>query len=759
MPKERKPASVDVGVERTQFRSLLLSNPNYFGNLEKSPFKAVKALQGNTSFEELVCVGLNPPQDRLEGVIHVKHDTGYGGDICDDGSREYVRFYVDLHDNGVWHDVGVTSVAVHDIPGPKPLCYAVKLDFQPFRKFCTVENVVKVRAILSWNVPPPANTPNFNPVYGNRVTVQVQIRPRLLWHFGEFLHELELAHVKLPDPIGPVVKQLDPSVPLTPIARRALSLVEKKALYRGKDVPVHRFAFAETQQLLSPRVSPAALFAGGGATPLKALGLELAEIGQLVGQFFPLPVDGNTTFEELRCVGLLPSQDLLEAVLTVKKPSGFSGGLCTAGSTEYVAFWIDFGDGAGLTYAGTSTVRVHDLATIPADGVQYAVFLKTDMSQRIAACLTGPRVVRVRAILSWETPPPPANPNYVPHWGNREEALIQLRPGALVGHVPVIETVGNLGVDDIDPATGLGSGDGVGAVFTVNQSPFGGGIKITGRIGDPPDTFGGGVAKFKYKIEVSPASVDDWHPLTNQVPVKISEMVNGIPQDCDPGGGFDFVCDRTLTATDDGDGLGDGWYDYLEDFKGPQTRSLVQDQLGLWVTDASMEGLWRIRITAKDTGTTPPTVFAGFQEVKVRVDNTAPSAALAITGATFNGNPVPAVDCGKFPVGTIITGTYESHDPGTTSPNQHFGSLSLDVIPDGPAHGAAVSPSGRSFPVVPTTGEAGTWTLDTAGMDPCGYVIRLVACDRTNHNSAGNPLCAGQDVGFCLEAAPLAAKR
>jgi hypothetical protein len=25
--------------------------------------------------------------------------------------------------------------------------------------------------------------------------------------------------------------------------------------------------------------------------------------------------------------------------------------------------------------------------------------------------------------------------------------------------------------------------------------------------------------------------------------------------------------------------------------------------------------------------------------------------------------------------------------------------------------------------VVPTTGEDGTWTLDTAGMDPCGYVI------------------------------------
>jgi hypothetical protein len=760
MAKEQEPSiRVDVGGERSRFRALLLGNPNYFGNLENSPFKPVQKLQGNTSFEELVCVGLNPPQDRLEGVIHVKQNTGYSGDICADGSREYVRFYVDLHDNGVWHDVGVTSVEVHDIPGHKPLCYAVKLDFQPFRKFCFAENVVKVRAILSWNVPPPANTPNFNPVYGNRLTVQVQIRPRFVLPFGEFLHELELVQVTLPDPIGPIAKHLDPEVLLKSAAPRPASLVEKKALYRGKGVPVHRYAFAETQQLLSAKLSLAAVFAGGGATPLAALGLEPKEIAELIGKFFPVPVDGDTSFEELRCVGLLPSQDLLEAVLTVKKPNGFSGGLCTSGSTEYVAFWIDFSDGAGLTYAGTASVGVHDLTTIPAEGVQYAVFLKTDLSQRIAACLTGPRVVRVRAILSWETPPPPANPDFVPHWGNREECLIQLRPGVLVGHVPVIETVGNLGVDDIDPVTGLGTGDGVGAVFSVNQSPFGGGIKITGRIGDPPDTFGGGAAKYKYKIEVSPAGVDDWHPLTNPVPVKISEMVGGIPQDCDPGGGFDFVCDRTLTASDDGDGLGDGWYDYLEDYKGAQTRSLVQDQLGLWNTNAAMEGLWRIRITAKDTGTTPPTVFPGFQEVRVRVDNTAPSASLAITGAIFNGNPVPAVDCGKFPVGTIISGTYEVADPGTTSPNQHFGSLSLDVIPDGPAHGAAVSPSSRSFPVVPTGGEAGNWTLDTAGMDPCGYVIRLWACDRTNYDSTGNHLCTPKDVGFCLEPAPGVGKR
>ena len=185
------------------------------------------------------------------------------------------------------------------------------------------------------------------------------------------------------------------------------------------------------------------------------------------------------------------------------------------------------------------------------------------------------------------------------------------------------------------------------------------------------------------------------------------------------------------------------------------SRHLVLDVLGRWQTTPAMEGLWDIRLIAKDPNT--HTLIPGIQTVTVRIDNTAPTAQVAITSATFKGNPIPAGDCGKFPVGTILTGTYSSHDPGTLSPAadfQHFGSLSLSVIPTGPSHGAATVPSSRSFPVVPTTGEDGTWTLDTAGMDPCGYVIHMLACDRTNYNSTGNALCMPADVGFCLEAAP-----
>jgi len=74
--------------DRTAFRSLILQNPNYFGNLEISPYKPVKLLQTNTNYEQLTCLGLNPPLDRLEAVLQVKQQTGYGGDISSLGTFE-----------------------------------------------------------------------------------------------------------------------------------------------------------------------------------------------------------------------------------------------------------------------------------------------------------------------------------------------------------------------------------------------------------------------------------------------------------------------------------------------------------------------------------------------------------------------------------------------------------------------------------------------------------------------------------------------
>src|SRR5258708_4099290 len=333
------------------------------------PFLPVNPIKVKTCYEELVCVGLQPQLDGLEAVIDIKRPTGYGGDICTAGCYEFVRVFVDLHNNGVFHDVGLASVNVHDIPGKKPLCYAVYLDFAPIRKLCLFENVVKVRAVLSWNAVPPPN-PNFIPVWGNRVDAEIQVRPAPFLTLGDILKDINDAKINLPDPIGPVVQLLNPETKLPLAAARPLSLMEKRKFYERNEVPVHRFAFAEVQPLLAATAAPPDVFTSVKTSSLANLGLTAVEITGLIGKL-KVKTDGDTSFEQLNCIGARPAKDVLEGVLTVKKPLGYSGQLCSAGSTEYVAFWADFNDGSGFNYLGTATVDVHDLKKIPPGGVQY----------------------------------------------------------------------------------------------------------------------------------------------------------------------------------------------------------------------------------------------------------------------------------------------------------------------------------------------------------------------------------------------------
>jgi hypothetical protein len=78
--------------ERGVFKALLLTNPNYFGNLAKSPFDPILPIQQSTFYEELGCLGYQPQQERLEAVVYVYQPTGYGTGICGAGTPEFVRF-------------------------------------------------------------------------------------------------------------------------------------------------------------------------------------------------------------------------------------------------------------------------------------------------------------------------------------------------------------------------------------------------------------------------------------------------------------------------------------------------------------------------------------------------------------------------------------------------------------------------------------------------------------------------------------------
>ena len=104
----KKAARIDKS--RAQFRALITSNPNYFGNLSGTKFKVVKKIIASTSFEKLTELGYNPHLKQLSATFDLKKTSGYGGDLCTDGTQEFVRFYVDLGSG--WEDAGLVGTDV-----------------------------------------------------------------------------------------------------------------------------------------------------------------------------------------------------------------------------------------------------------------------------------------------------------------------------------------------------------------------------------------------------------------------------------------------------------------------------------------------------------------------------------------------------------------------------------------------------------------------------------------------------------------------
>ncbi len=713
-----------VQKERTHFRALLVQNPNYFGNLKESAFKAVLNIQGNTFYEEIGCVGFQPQFNRLDAVVFVKQPSGYGGDICSTGSQEYVRFYLSFDNGATWVDQGMTSFTAYNIPagtvGPKRLEYAVSIPCKPPKKSCRSSNVILARAILAWNDPPPENAPDFKPVWGDKHDTHLQVDPRRF----KVVDIFEAAKIKIsPD----IMKLIDIEQTIQTAESQPVGLAELHALYKGKSVEPHRYAMAHVQQMIE---TPA--FAGSfksSAFPGVLAGLDL-DIGDIVGKL--LNPDGSTFYEEMECVGYDPIRSELIATLRVKRPNGYSGGPCTDGSREYVTFWGDFNNnGTFETCLGTASVKVFDL-DVPADGLEYSVFLPVNFNHYRRPCTEGPRLVPIRAILSWNAIPPCGNPNHVPHWGNREETLIHIYPGNVVvpgDFRPILFDVSLQAVCNIDQATGWATGD----------RPFGGNLCITGDI---PAALDVAPNRIKYKVFVRDLPNLVWQPLGNNFGITIDESVGGVV--------------NSFGLTQSVDGL--GYYTFREyHVDGANWRRVSSPNrlLALWQTGLGMTGMWEIKIEALDTVTNLTYVAqikncadgTTRQNVKVRLDQDTPVPHVAITGFSTDGGVTysPAINCATFEKGVWIKGTYSVSDA-------HFGSLALTVEPASAANGATVNPSGRAYPVVPTGGEAGTWILDTSLMDPCGFVVRLDAYDRTIVGCGGGPRHDFDTVGFCLKA-------
>jgi hypothetical protein len=726
-----------IQTHRLNFKARLLQNPNYFGNLQATGFQPEVQLTHSIFYEELGCVGFQPQLNRLEAVIWVKQPSGYGGDICAAGTPEYVRFYLSFDDGATWEDQGVASFVAHDIPegteGRRRLEYAVALEVSPSKRWCTIENTILARAILSWNFEPPADTPDFVPVWGNVVDTHILVDPfKLKIVFADLLEQLGTE-------LQPQLALIEPQQELTLAQPKQLSVAELAKTYRGKVEP-HRYGLATVHKLLAQPAQLEELVAiGGPGSVFQDLDLD---IGDLIAKL--QPKDGNTTYEELECVGLDNERDELVATLRIKRPFGYSGSPCSDGSTEYVTFWGDFNNnGTFETCLGTAHVKVYDISNFPDEGLEYAVQLPVNLHPYRRECADGPRIVPIRAILSWNVPPPCSNPNYVPVWGNREETLVQIRPGPAVGEgdfTPFLYSLCNLDVCSINQVTGLATGD----------RPYGDTVNIQGEI---PAALALNVADtLKYKVWVRPLNDDgspkgSWQALANDFSVTVQE-----------GTGPSTAVSYPLTQQID---PVDGYYTYREHGTPPGSwRRVISPnrQLARWESNLFGTGFWEIRILAKDSlnhiylaGTTTCLLDGSTrQNVKVRLDQTRPLADLSITGFSRGGGPVqPAEDCASFQIGDVIHGEYSASD----APENHFGRLTLQLQPPeigGVAHGVTPSPSLRAYPIVPGVGESGTWTLDTAGLPACGYTVRLRVRDRTIAGCNSYGRWDDDFIGFCL---------
>jgi hypothetical protein len=300
----------------------------------------------------------------------------------------------------------------------------------------------------------------------------------------------------------------------------------------------------------------------------------------------------------------------------------------------------------------------------------------------------------------------------VPVWGGHAETHILLPPGDPVTQGgPILQTIGRMDIDlsSID-VNGLGQGGAALGGFAVQDSPFGGQVTFSGKIMNRAMTEWGG-SDIYYRIWIYDGT--SWHYMNTTFDVKAHVGLN-------PTAINHHQTPQSLPAP-----FGDGWYKYWED----GFTTVDENALGYWQSTGNGQAL--VYMEAKDSlgwlgSASPPSPKL------IQLDNTQPFGTIAITSGGGS--------CGDFKIGDTIVGSY------TASDNENIGSVGFAVLP---------ALGGGTFSHVPTTAtitfQDGTWQLDTTGMDPCGYVVRLDVDDRTNVDSRGNPWYWPAYTGFCLK--------
>ncbi|MBW7991958.1 MAG: hypothetical protein FVQ84_18345 [Planctomycetes bacterium] len=626
-----------VEKERIQFKELIKQNPNYFGNISKidlgknfpvQQYPVVFPMKYNTKYEKLLCVGLYPEDNVLEAVIEVKLPYGFKGGLCSKGSKEYVGFYIDYRDGNGFVSVGAPAeVSVHNLNfiNKRHVFYAVRKSFIPKQLIkCDRPQLVRVRAILSWEKLPTG--PNYNPPWGNVINRWVQIKPRKKSIFTPVFPGKVIMVDPITDYLAAEVIKEPPKGPFPP-PPEPFAPIEKYMIMGDMDEIkelVGKTIRAEERIREERTVGPDRLDFNKHITanpnyfgsivkskkssdvmeavaklPEKTIESLLPKLAINPNLLIPVNVSLlKTKYEQLTCVGLYPEDDLLEAVIEVKLPNGFSGDLCTLGSTEYVAFYIDWG--GGFQYIATATVGVHDIPGInERRHLFYAVKTNIPDKKLKQKLCNYENIVKVKAILSWNQNPTPYGPYFKPTWGNVLTKYIQIRPRNGASAKCEIDIVNEVHVDNIDNGLAVK----IASTYPYKYDrPFGGIIACKGDV----KIYGAKYYRFKYST--------------------------------DGGSSWAFIKDRRRAKNPSGFPIvyvnrypdSKGWFStsqYLSDKAQYDSTALVH-----W-RSYGKNGTYLLRLELGDAGKNP--ISGQKDDVQLILDNTAPELLW------FGGTPLP----------------------------------------------------------------------------------------------------------------------
>jgi hypothetical protein len=323
-------------------------------------------------------------------------------------------------------------------------------------------------------------------------------------------------------------------------------------------------------------------------------------------------------------------------------------------------------------------------------------------------CGEGAKTATIRGILSWGTAPPTTNPDYIPVWGNRLDALVQIPAGQpFVQGTPDIAIIGGIGVGSID-----WQGVTVNPGMTLPNALF----ALTGTHADPwissrQCAFGGQIViqglpspGSKYRVWAQQVGAPTPTPITN--PVFVTNWL-GVGSWVSPGP--------------------DGFFTYLD------TSQNADNILAYWYS--SGDSPWYVWLEIANSS---DVVFGSTPLYLIQLDNTAPVAEIHIDSGG---------DCKQFALDTTIDGHFVATD-------LHFGAFSLVTTPQ-----SLSPPPNEPAPTLASTSQTppapgAAWSLNTENpnaMPPCGYVIELWVYDNTIVGSGPSSHNSNYaDVGFCL---------